>query len=110
MKSISLYRDNGTWLCRVHPFTKLMYIASAILVPLLIGSLWAYAVFIALDVIILLSGKSLKRARGLVIFSLTIILTIFIIRGLFDDDNITTLFSIGPAVFYVEGLMKALHT
>ena len=110
MKSISLYRDNGTWLCRVHPFTKLMYIASAILVPLLIGSLWAYAVFIALDVIILLSGKSLKRARGLVIFSLTIILTIFIIRGLFDEDNITPLFSIGPAVFYVEGLMKALHT
>ena len=110
MKSISLYRDNGTWLCHVHPFTKLMYIAAAILVPLLIGSLWAYAVFIALDAIILLSGKSLKRARGLVIFSLTIILTIFIIRGLFDEDNITPLFSIGPAVFYVEGLMKALHT
>ena len=27
-----------------------------------------------------------------------------------DEDNITPLFSIGPAVFYVEGLMKALHT
>ena len=88
MKSISLYKDNGTWLCRVHPFTKLMYIAAVILIPLFLHTLWAYAVAIALDVAILISGKSLKRARALIIFSFTIIATIFLIKGLFDGDNI----------------------
>ena len=110
MRSISLYRDNGTWLCRVHPFTKLAYILAVILVPLLIGSLWAYAAAIVLDIFILISGKSLRRARALIIFSFTIIVTIFLIRGLFDADNITPAFSLGPVVFYQEGLMKALRT
>ncbi len=110
MKSISLYKDNGTWLCRVHPFTKAMYIAAAILIPLLSGSLWAYGAAIALDIIILASGKSLRRARALIIFSFTIIATIFIIRGLFDADNTVPLLSIGPIVFYREGLLKAMHT
>ena len=110
MKSISLYKDNGTWLCRVHPFTKLMYIAAVILIPLFLHTLWAYAVAIALDVAILISGKSLKRARALIIFSFTIIATIFLIKGLFDGDNITPLFSLGSIVFYKEGLLKALRT
>ncbi len=110
MRSISLYRDNGTWLCRVHPFTKLAYILAVILVPLLLGSLWAYAAAIVLDICILISGKSLRRARALIIFSFTIIVTIFLIRGLFDADNITPAFSLGPVVFYQEGLMKALRT
>ena len=110
MKSISLYRDNGTWLCRVHPFTKLMYIAAAILCPPILGSLWAYAAAIVVDIIILVSAKSLKRAKNLIIFSFTIILTIFIIKGLFDAENATPAFAIGPAVFYKEGLMKALRT
>ena len=110
MRSISLYRDNGTWLCRVHPFTKLAYILAVILVPLLVGSLWAYAAAIVLDICILISGKSLRRPRALIIFSFTIIVTIFLIRGLFDADNITPAFSLGPVVFYQEGLMKALRT
>ena len=110
MKSISLYRDNGTWLCRVHPFTKLMYIAAAIIVPLLLGTLWAYAVAIALDIALLISGKSLKRARALIIFSFTIIATIFIIKGLFDADNLTPLFSIGSVVFYREGMLVRFYT
>ena len=49
MKSISLYVDNGSWLCKVHPFTKLAYIATAISVPLLVGKLSFFAIFIALS-------------------------------------------------------------
>ena len=87
-----------------------MYIAAVILIPLFLHTLWAYAVAIALDVVILISGKSLKRARALIIFSFTIIATIFLIKGLFDGDNITPLFSLGSIVFYKEGLLKALRT
>ena len=49
MKSISLFVDNGTYLTRVHPFTKLMYIATAISIPLISGRLWMFGVFIAVS-------------------------------------------------------------
>ena len=87
MKSISLYVDNGSWLCKVHPFTKLAYIATAISVPLLVGKLSFFAIFIALSLAVLASGRLLKRVVPLIAFS----------------------FTIGPLHFYREGLLYALH-
>ena len=109
MKSISLYVDNGSWLCRMHPFTKLAYIAAAISVPLLVGPLWLFAVFIAQSLAVLASGRLLKRVVPLVAFSFTILITIFLIHGLFNQQNRNILFSIGPLHFYREGLLYALH-
>lgn len=108
MKSISLYVDNGTWLCRVHPFTKLMYILTAIAVPLISGSLAVFPAFMLLSLFILFSGKVLKRAVPLIAFSFTILVTIFLIHGLFNQANESVLFSIGPISFYREGLYYAL--
>ena len=82
MKSISLYVDNGSWLCKVHPFTKLAYIATAISVPLLVGKLSFFAIFIALSLAVLASGRLLKRVVPLIAFSFTILITIFLIHGL----------------------------
>ena len=70
MKSISLYVDNGSWLCKVHPFTKLAYIATAISVPLLVGKLSFFAIFIALSLAVLASGRLLKRVVPLIAFSM----------------------------------------
>ena len=78
MKSISLFVDNGTYLTKVHPFTKLMYIAAAISIPL-------------------------------IAFSFTILLTIFLIHGLFNQRNENVLFLIGGLKFYREGTLYALH-
>ena len=109
MKSISLYVDNGSWLCKVHPFTKLAYIATAISVPLLVGKLSFFAIFIALSLAVLASGRQLKRVVPLIAFSFTILITIFLIHGLFNQSNRNILFSIGPLHFYREGLLYALH-
>ena len=114
MKSISLYVDNGSWLCKVHPFTKLAYIATAISVPLLVGKLSFFAIFIArmlavLAICFLASGRLLKRVVPLIAFSFTILITIFLIHGLFNQSNRNILFSIGPLHFYREGLLYALH-
>lgn len=109
MKSISLYVDNGSWLCKVHPFTKLAYIATAISVPLLVGKLSFFAIFIALSLAVLASGRLLKRVFPLIAFSFTILITIFLIHGLFNQSNRNILFSIGPLHFYREGLLYALH-
>ena len=109
MKSISLYVDNGSWLCKVHPFTKLAYIATAISVPLLVGKLSFFAIFIALSLAVLASVRLLKRVVPLIAFSFTILITIFLIHGLFNQSNRNILFSIGPLHFYREGLLYALH-
>lgn len=109
MKSISLYVDNGSWLCKVHPFTKLADIATAISVPLLVGKLSFFAIFIALSLAVLASGRLLKRVVPLIAFSFTILITIFLIHGLFNQSNRNILFSIGPLHFYREGLLYALH-
>lgn len=109
MKSISLYVDNGSWLCKVHPFTKLAYIATAISVPLLVGKLSFFAIFIALSLAVLASGRLLKQVVPLIAFSFTILITIFLIHGLFNQSNRNILFSIGPLHFYREGLLYALH-
>ena len=78
MKSISLYVDKDTYLTRMHPFTKLCYILTAI-------------------------------AASLIAFSFTILLTIFLIHGLFNHENANLMFQLGPLKFYREGMMYALR-
>ena len=103
MKSISLFVDNGTYLTKVHPFTKLMYIAAAISIPLITGKLWMFGVFIAVSLCVLASGKILKKTFPLIAFSFTILLTIFLIHGLFNQRNENVLFLIGRAEILQRG-------
>jgi len=107
MKSISLFVDKDTYLTRLHPFAKLFYILAAISVPLIGGTLWMYAVFIAISLCFLISGKILHKVFPLIAFSFSIILTIFLIHGLFNRENQNVLFTIGPLAFYQEGLRYA---
>lgn len=107
MKSISLYQDKGTWLNQVHPYTKLVYILAAILIPVIGGKLWLFPILIAVSLGLLISGKVLKSALPLVAFSFTLIIVIFLIQGLFNHSNETVLVSIGPATFYKEGTLYA---
>ena len=104
MKTISLYTNNGSWLTQLHPFTKLWYLAAAICIPLLTGSLWGFAVMIIISFALLKSGRLIKKALPLIAFSFTIILTIFLIHGLVNQQNKNVLFAIGFLRFYKEGL------
>ena len=107
MKSISLYVEKGSWLNKLHPYTKLLYILTAIMIPLTGGKLWLFPVMIVSSLILLLSGKIIKRALPLVGFSFTLIVVIFLIQGLFNHNNETVLFSIGWITFYKEGTLFA---
>lgn len=110
MRSISLYYDNGSFLTRLHPFSKLFYILSAIFTPLIAGHDAVFFFTIAISVILLFFGGVLRRALPLFAFSLTIIATILLIQGLFSQHNLTPLISIGGMVFYLEGLLRGMHT
>lgn len=109
MNSISLYINKGSWLNRLHPYTKLLYILTAILVPLIGGKLWLFPVMITASLCILASGRILGKAMPLVLFSFTLILVIFLIQGLFNHDNRTVMFSIGVITFYREGGLFAVR-
>lgn len=108
MKSISLYLDKNTFLNKIDPFNKVFYILTAIIVPICVGKLWAYGVFIGLSLILLLLGKTLKRTLPLIGFSFTILITIFLVHGLFHQGNVNVLFTIGGLKFYKEGMGYAL--
>ncbi|NWO20962.1 energy-coupling factor transporter transmembrane protein EcfT [Oribacterium sp. oral taxon 102] len=110
MKSISLYHDNGSFLTRLHPFSKLFYVLSAVLFPLLAGGIPPFFLPILLSLALLVSGRILKRALPLLAFSLTIIATILLIQGLFAAYNRTPLLSLGGMRFYREGLRTGLRS
>lgn len=110
MKSISLFVDNGTYLTKIHPFTKLMYVIVAILIPLIGGEIWMFPCTIIVSLCILASGKILKRAFPLIAFAFTIVLVIFIIHGMFNQRNETVWFAIGKLTFYKEGSFRAIKT
>lgn len=107
MKSISLYTDNGSWLTKLHPFTKLFYLVAAIVVPLISGHLSLFLCTIFLSIVLLKSAGLVHKAFPLLVFSFTIILTVVLIQGLFNQKNVHVLFSLGPLHFYKEGLLYA---
>lgn len=107
MKSISLYIDRGSWLNKMHPYTKLLYIVTAILIPLIGGKFILFPIMISCSLCLLTSGRILKRALPLVAFSFTLIVVIFLIQGLFNHNNETVLFSVGFLTFYKEGVSYA---
>ena len=109
MKNISLFTDNETCLTKVHPFTKIAYIAAAVSIPLIVGRLWLFGCFIGVSLCLLAWGKVLKRTFPLIAFSFTILITIFLIHGLFIQNNANVLFRLGPLKFYREGLLYALR-
>lgn len=107
MKSISLFVDKGSYLNKMHPYTKLLYVLAAIAVPLIGGKLWLFPLIIAFSVALLISGGIFKKAIPLIGFSLTIIIVIYIVQGLFYHQNETILVSIGKITVYREGFLYA---
>ena len=64
---------------------------------------------IIISFVLLKSGRLIKKALPLIAFSFTIILTIFLIHGLVNQQNKNVLFAIGFLRFYKEGLLYAAH-
>ena len=77
--------------------------------PLISGHLTVFLGVILLSILLLKSAGLVHRAFPLLAFSFTIILTVVIIQGIFNQKNMTVLFSLGPVHFYKEGLLYAAH-
>ena len=107
MKNISLYVNHGSWLNRMHPYTKLLYILAAIAIPLIGGKLWLFPLLFGGSLCLLISAKVRRQTVPLIGFSFTLILVIFLIQGLFHHQNQQLLFCVGFLKFYREGVFYA---
>ncbi|MBQ9549594.1 MAG: energy-coupling factor transporter transmembrane protein EcfT [Lachnospiraceae bacterium] len=107
MSALSLYVDKGSFLNKLHPYTKLLYVFAAILIPLIGGRLLIFPLTILFSLILLLTGRVFRRALPLVAFSFTLIIVIFLIQGLFYHKNENPLFNIRILTFYREGVIYA---
>lgn len=108
MKSISLYEEKGSVLNKLAPESKIIYIILSLLLPVIIGSKAVSVVFIAVSVCLLLISKVLRKTLPILGVSGFVLVTVVIIQGLFREGNATPLLSLGPVVFYKEGLWFAL--
>lgn len=109
MKSLSLYQEKNTIIHKIDPISKLFYIATAIVIPIIIPTKTAALLCLAASIALLLAGRVFRRVIPIISFSFVVLLSIIVIQGLFYYGNSTPIFNAGPFVFYSEGLAYALH-
>ncbi len=107
MSSISLYEDRGSYLNKMHPYTKLLYILAAICIPLIGGKLWLFPVLILCSLLLSLSGGIIKKALPLIGFSFTLIIVIFVIQTFLYHGNEHVLLQVAGIKIYREGFFHA---
>lgn len=109
MKSITLYEYKNSLLNHIDPFSKLLYILTVNLIPIVLSLEIAKIICIGISILLLLISRVFRKSIPLLTFSAIIILTAVIIQGMFRAGNVTKLFTIGPLIFYKEGLLFAYH-
>ncbi|WP_042460268.1 energy-coupling factor transporter transmembrane component T family protein [Neobacillus dielmonensis] len=108
MKSISLYVNRNSFVHDVDPITKLIYIAFAILVPIIVPSFTISFICVGISLVLLAFAKVLRKTVPVFSFVFLVLITVVIIQGLFKPENETVLFQLGPITMYQEGLLFAL--
>lgn len=109
MKSITLYEYKNSLLNHIDPFSKLLYIFSVLIIPIILGITNTKLLFIGVSLFLLAFSKVLKKVVPLLTFSGIIIITAVIIQGMFYVKNANVAITIGPVIFYREGLLFAYH-
>jgi energy-coupling factor transport system permease protein len=108
LKSISLYTERDSIVHDVDPITKLIYILFAIVIPIILPSFSLSFLGVGLGIVLLIVAKVFRKSLPVFGFVLIVLITVVIIQGLFNPENETVLFHIGPFAMYKEGLLYAL--
>jgi len=109
MKTLSLYRPRDTFIHNgLDPFTKLIYFICSMFSAFFIPTFSGAFVLLVVNLLLLWWAKEMKRALKTILGSLLLLVTIFVIQGLFNPGNHTLLLSLGPIHVYQEGLVFAL--
>lgn len=109
MRTLSLYQPGDSALHKLDPLTKILYIIVVLALPSITASIKVSFACIIVSLLLISFARVLKNIVPIVSFSAIVILTIFIIQGLFYYGNENVLFVLGPMVFYREGMFYALQ-
>ncbi|MFW5999361.1 MAG: energy-coupling factor transporter transmembrane component T family protein [Halanaerobiaceae bacterium] len=107
MRSLSLFVDRNTVVHRIDPITKLIYVFVSSISPFILPLLTVSSAFVILNLFLLSLGRVIKRVIPIISFIFLIIITIFIIQGMYYGGNQTELFTVFSLTFYREGLFYA---
>jgi len=107
MKMLSLYQHRDTVIHRIDPLTKLYYIASVIIIPIIVTLKEVAAACLIASLLVLAVGKVIRKVIPIVSFSFILLLSIILIQSLFNRANATPILTLGPLTFYKEGLLYA---
>lgn len=109
MKSINLYENKNSFLNGLTPGVKALYVLTAMSIPAILDSNLLKIDFILISIALLLTSGVLKKTYPMIIVSGLIMVTVVLVQGLFGIKNVTPVWTVGPLVFYQEGLITALE-
>lgn len=108
MRSLSLFVERDTFVHRLDPITKLVYVLVSVAAAYVAPGTWPALAFLVLSLLLLATARVLAKAGSVFAMTGVIISTVFIIQGLVNPANATPVLRLGPIVFYREGLLFAL--
>ncbi|MFS8514223.1 MAG: energy-coupling factor transporter transmembrane protein EcfT [Planifilum fulgidum] len=109
MKTFSLYVQRDSLIHRIDPISKLLYIFTAISVPLILPSMAVSFLWMLISLALLAAARVIRQSFPVFAFVFLVLVTVVLIQGWFYPGNRTPLFGAEPFVFYAEGLMNALR-
>ena len=108
MGSISLYQPNDTFVHRLNPINKILYVVAVVVFVFAIPEPKAHLASLFLQIVVLWRARVIRNALPLAGYSSVILLSVLIVQGLYLAENQTPLLILGPVTFYKEGVIYAL--
>ncbi|GAA4704992.1 energy-coupling factor transporter transmembrane component T family protein [Brevibacillus fulvus] len=109
MNTPSLYREQNTFFHkRMDPLSKLLLVCCLFIDAFVVPTLPGACLLALLTVGLLYLARELGRAVKILAGCALLLISIFLIQGLFYQNNQTVLLQVGPLSFYREGISYAL--
>ncbi len=107
MRTISLYVEKESFIHGLDPITKVWLTASLVIIPFIVGDIAAALLCLGINLVLLSIAGVVKQVASVLAMSLVLVVTLFIIQGMFYGGNRTVTLALGSLGFYREGLLYA---
>ena len=99
MKTFSLYVQRDSLIHRIDPISKLIYIFTAISVPLILPSMAVSFLWMLISLALLAAARVIRQSFPVFAFVFLVLVTVVLIQGWFYPGNRTPLFGQSPSSF-----------
>lgn len=112
MSAVMFFRDGGSPVHRLNPVTKLALALAVTTTAFAIPVFWAPLLLVLLVLVpaVVVAGVGRTYARSLPLFAAPLVISVFLLQGLFFPEGTTVLYEWGPVAVTAEGLSFAALT